>query len=176
MIVKPYCTNTLPILRELLLPFKPFLKSSWIHTQYLKSMRADALSNFTSSVTTFEGVMLSVQVKSRTPQAFRTTLNVIFTLNCQSPTHWDINMERQFCKRLSQQTIIVGDYPDLKHLGVWAAELEFAIIQPPTGRECKVIAILKEIKMKKQLQCLISFPISFTEIKNLWHKELWTTV
>ncbi len=73
------------------------------------------------TVTTLEAVMLSVQVKSRTPQAFRATLNVIFTLNCQSPTHRDINVDRQFCKQLRQQTIIVGDYSDFKQLGVWVA-------------------------------------------------------
>lgn len=92
------------------------------------------MSNFTSGVTTFEAVMLSVQVKSSTPQAFKTTLNVIFTLNCQSPTRRETNMERQFCKRLSKLTIIVGDYLDFKQWGVWVGEPENAVIQRPAGR------------------------------------------
>lgn len=115
---------------------------------------------FTSSVTSFEAVMLSVQVNSSTPQALKNTLNVIFTLNCQSPTPRDTNMERQFCKRFSQGTIIVGDYLDFKQWGVWEGESEYAVIQPPTGRNCTLISILKEIKMKKKklMQCLIYFP------------------
>ncbi len=92
------------------------------------------MSNSTSSVTTFEAVMLSVEVKSSTPQAFKTTLNVIFTLNCQSSTHTQTNMERQFCKGLSKLTLIVGDYLDFKQWGVWLGELENAVIQPPAAR------------------------------------------
>lgn len=135
-----------------------------------KSERADDLSNSMSCVTAFEAVTLSVQVKSSTPHAFKTTLNVIFTLNCQSHTHRETNMERQFCKRFSQWTIIVGDYLDLKQWDVWVRELEYAVIQPPTGKGWKVISILKEIKMKKTAAVsAICSPISFIEIRNLGH-------
>lgn len=36
MTVEPHCTNTLPIMRELLPLSKPWLKSSGMHIQYLK--------------------------------------------------------------------------------------------------------------------------------------------
>lgn len=75
-------------------------------------------------------------------------------------------MERQFCKRFSQWTIIVGDYLDFKQWGVWVGELEYAVIQPPPDRKRKVISTLKEIKMKNSVCNL--FPISFTKIKNVW--------
>lgn len=52
-------------------------------------------------------------------------------------------------------------------------ELEYAVIQPPTGRNCEVIIVLKEIKMKNTAAMSYLFPISFTEIKNLGYEELW---
>lgn len=164
MTVEPRCTNTLPIMRELLPLSKPWLKSSGIHIQYLWSARADELSNITSSVATFEAATLSVQVKSSTPQAFKTTLSVIFTRDCQSPTHRESNMERQFCERLSMWIIIVRDYLDFKQLGV---ELKYAVIQPPTVKNSKVIIILKEMKVKKKPATMFDlFPIYLTEIKD----------
>ena len=95
----------------------------------------------------------------------KTSFNVIFTLNCQSPAHREANMGRQFCKQLSQWTVIVGDFIDFKTVGCL---LEYTLIQTPTGRTWKVITTLKDGKNSCNVCNL--FPISWTEIKkNLRH-------
>ena len=51
---------------------------------------------------------------------------------------------------LANELLLLETAFDFKQLGVWVAELEYAANQPSTGRNCKVIIILKEIKMKKE--------------------------
>ncbi|CAB1415997.1 unnamed protein product, partial [Pleuronectes platessa] len=59
----------------------------------------------------------------------------------ESPARGEANGERQFCQGLSQCAVIVGDYLYFEQWGARVGELEYAVIQPPTGRNGKSAAL-----------------------------------